>query len=149
MHHYCVHDRSCFSCSYDVNTAANTDLNGGASVTITNGFGYIDLTETFDADGFSYYYYQTDQVGSLSHIVGTEAAANVVEDLERWNINAQELYQLDYKVALEADDNVGEFDFTTVGPYRSSDHDPLLVSFEMAGIFGCAWFLRVFQFSIF
>lgn len=115
---------------------------------ITEGFGFVDLTETFDGDGFSYFFYEIDEVGSLSHIVGTRAAADAVVDLERWNINSQELYQLTYFQALDYYTSDDEIDFTGIGPYRSSDHDPLLLSMRMGGTLYFVYALRLFVFVL-
>lgn len=118
--------------TYTISTAVNTELDNGAAVEITTGLGYIDITETQDPDGFSYFY--NGELGALTHIVGTSEAAAVVEDLERWNINAQELADIEYDTALQYHNNNDDIVFIDVGPYRSSDHDPVLVSLDLAGM---------------
>ncbi|WP_317929445.1 ExeM/NucH family extracellular endonuclease [Halioxenophilus sp. WMMB6] len=118
---------------YTITTAHNTNLDGGLSVPVSKGFGYLPVKELFDADGFSYFFYGTDQVGSLDHILASPEAMASVVDLSHWNINSVELYQLEYHQALSYYNGAeGDLiDFTAVGPYRSSDHDPVVVTLEM------------------
>lgn len=118
---------------YAIKTALNTELNNGESVEVTEGLGYVSVKDTFDPTGYSYYYYGTDQVGSLDHILATKHAMRSIVGLSHWNINAAELYQVQYDQSLRfynggAGDQI---DFTGIGPYRSSDHDAVIVSMKM------------------
>jgi predicted extracellular nuclease len=118
---------------YTITTAVNTELDGGASVEVTETFGYVQVKDTFDPEGFSYYFFGDDQVGSLDHVLASPAAMDAVVDLAHWNINAQEIFSTQYDQALSFYNpaNGDLIDFTAVGPYRSSDHDPVVVTLTM------------------
>ena len=118
---------------YTIMTAVNTDLDDGESVPVTDTFGYVAVSEIFEPEGFSYFFFGNDQVGSLDHILASPEAADAMVDLTHWNINALELFQLQYNNALDFYNgaNGDLIDFNVVGPYRSSDHDPVIVSLEM------------------
>jgi len=118
---------------YTIQTAVNTELDGGASVPVTSSYGYQSVKETYDPGSFSYFFYGSDQVGSLDHILASPAAMSAVMGLTHWNINALELYQLEYDQALTFYNsaNGDQIDFIAVGPYRSSDHDPVIVTLDM------------------
>lgn len=118
---------------YTIVSAVNTEADDGLSVPVTETFGYVSVKDVYDADGFSYFYFGSDQVGSLDHILASPAAMDAVVGLTHWNINAQELFQLQYYNALDFYNgaNGDLIDFTAVGPYRSSDHDPIIVTLQM------------------
>lgn len=116
---------------YTIKTAINTDMDEGASVEVDTNYGYINLAETFDADGFSYWFYGTEQVGSLDHVLASEAFLGEAIDGTHWNINSPEAYQLQYDQALRYYPDEDGYAFTDVGPYRSSDHDPFIVTFDL------------------
>jgi predicted extracellular nuclease len=61
--------------------------------------------------------------GTLDHALATDSMADQVKDASIWHINADEPRFLDW------------FDPSRVapGPYRSSDHDPVLVGLELGG----------------
>ncbi|WP_133469906.1 ExeM/NucH family extracellular endonuclease [Paraglaciecola marina] len=117
---------------YTITTAARTELDEGASVDVTTTYGYENVAETFDADGFSYWYYDSMQVGSLDHILASSAFMDDIVDATHWNINSVEVYQLQYDQALSYYSVEDGYAFTDLGPYRSSDHDPFIVSVSFA-----------------
>lgn len=112
---------------YSIMTAVNTAANGGESVAAPI-FDYLNVAASYDPNGFSYWFYQTGEVGSLDHILVNEAFHNDIVDATHWHINAVEAYQLQYDQALTYYPDEDGYAFTDVGPYRSSDHDPFLVS---------------------
>ncbi|MEE2730768.1 MAG: ExeM/NucH family extracellular endonuclease [Pseudomonadota bacterium] len=112
---------------YTIMTAVNTAADNGASVAAPT-FDYRNVAASHDADGFSYWFYQTGEVGSLDHILVNEAFHGDIVDATHWHINAVEAYQLQYDQALTYYPDAQGYAFTDVGPYRSSDHDPFLVS---------------------
>jgi uncharacterized protein len=83
--------------------------------------GYVDLGERLDPGRYSYVF--DDQSGSLDHGLASARLARKVTDLTHWNINAVEsfAYQYDGDPALYAPN-----------PYRSSDHDPLVLGVDLA-----------------
>jgi predicted extracellular nuclease len=88
--------------------------------------GLINLMEA--ARGPEAYTFVFDgQSGALDHAVATqELAAQVAESVE-WHINADEAPLYDYN--LENGRDPGIFDGFT--PYRSSDHDPVIVGLDL------------------
>ncbi|SDD06115.1 hypothetical protein SAMN05660690_3266 [Geodermatophilus telluris] len=83
--------------------------------------GYGDLGEDLDPGRYSYVFDALS--GSLDHALATPAMAGKVTGLAHWNVNAVEsaAYQYDGDPALYAPD-----------PYRSSDHDPLVLGIDLA-----------------
>lgn len=116
---------------YTIKTAKNTSLNGGASVAIKHSYGYHNLAERFDPDGFSYWYYGSEKIGSLDHVLVSDAMLADAIDGTHWNINSPEVYQLQYNQALRNYSNRDTYSFTDVGPFRSSDHDPFIATFKL------------------
>jgi predicted extracellular nuclease len=76
------------------------------------------------------------QVGSLDHaVVSASLNANVVS-FAKWNINSPEPVYLDYNDAVkdagESDGQVNPWAAAyTVSPWRSSDHDPVLIGLQL------------------
>ena len=83
--------------------------------------GYVDLGEELDEGRYSYVF--DDQSGSLDHALTRGAMVDKITDLTHWNINAVEsfAYQYDGDPALYAPN-----------PYRSSDHDPLILGIDLS-----------------
>ncbi|MGY1593895.1 ExeM/NucH family extracellular endonuclease [Geodermatophilus sp. SYSU D00708] len=88
--------------------------------------GLTELGERFDPDRYSYVF--DGRSGSLDHALATPSLAARVTGLAHWPVNAVEssAYQYDGDPALYAPD-----------PYRSSDHDPLVLGVD-AGAAGLA-----------
>ncbi|PWW24524.1 5'-nucleotidase/hypothetical protein [Geodermatophilus normandii] len=84
------------------------------------GAGYTDLGEEFDEGRYSYVF--DNLSGSLDHALATAELTAKVTDVAHWNINSVESFAYQYTgdPALYAPD-----------PYRSSDHDPLLVGIDL------------------
>jgi uncharacterized protein len=82
--------------------------------------GYTDLGSEFDADRYSYVF--DGLSGSLDHAFATAELTEKVTGLAHWNINAVEsvAYQYTGDPALYAPD-----------PFRSSDHDPLVLGIDL------------------
>mgnify|MGYP001422552031 FL=1 len=116
---------------YTITTAVNTGMDEGSSVDVESSFGYHNLAEEFDAEGFSYWFYGTEQVGSLDHVLASEAMLADAIDGAHWNINSVEAYQLQYDQALRYYPDEDGYAFTDVGPFRSSDHDPFIATFDL------------------
>ncbi|WP_454041653.1 ExeM/NucH family extracellular endonuclease [Cellulosimicrobium sp. Marseille-Q8652] len=86
--------------------------------------GYVDLGETTGEQSYLFDGY----VGSLDHVFASPAAADVVTGTDIWNINsvepiANEYSRYNYNASILYD--------TT--PFRSSDHDPVLVGMDLGG----------------
>ncbi|MGY1787372.1 ExeM/NucH family extracellular endonuclease [Geodermatophilus sp. SYSU D00698] len=82
--------------------------------------GLTDLGSRFDADRYSYVF--DDLSGSLDHALATASLTAKVRGAVHWNTNSVEssAYQYTGDEALYAAD-----------PFRSSDHDPLLVGIDL------------------
>ena len=82
--------------------------------------GYTDLGETLDPGRYSYVFQAAS--GSLDHALASRALARKVTELTHWNINSVEssAYQYTGDPALYAAD-----------PYRSSDHDPVVLGIDL------------------
>ncbi|OZG74467.1 hypothetical protein BTA51_05530 [Hahella sp. CCB-MM4] len=116
---------------YTIKTAVNTAANEGNSVEVTDTFGYVNVAEEFDPEGFSYWFYGSGQIGSLDHILVNPALLEDVVDATHWNINSPEAYQLQYNQALTHYRDEDGYAFTDIGPFRSSDHDPFILSLDL------------------
>ncbi len=86
--------------------------------------GYTDIGSAKSPEEFTYLF--GGAVGSLDHVLGNEAAMRTVTGAHVWNINAVEPVALEY-----SRHNYNATDFYAPGPYRSSDHDPLLVGLAL------------------
>ncbi|MEM6472864.1 MAG: ExeM/NucH family extracellular endonuclease [Planctomycetota bacterium] len=91
--------------------------------------GMIDLHEKFQsADGgtampeYSFVYY--GQCGSLDHAFATPALAADVTTVATWHINSDEPRFVDYN------EEYNPASLFKPNPYRSSDHDPVLISIK-------------------
>lgn len=85
--------------------------------------GYTDLGPTTGEYTYSY----GGQVGSLDHVLASSTALDAVTGTDIWNINAyepvaNEYSRYNYNATLLYDES----------PFRSSDHDPLLVGLDLA-----------------
>lgn len=89
--------------------------------------GYVDLGREFDPGRYSYVF--DDHSGSLDHGLASESLAAKVTDAVHWNINAVESFAYQY---------TGDPELYAADPYRSSDHDPLIVGIDLVEL--CAGF---------
>ncbi|SDJ49854.1 hypothetical protein SAMN04488540_1093 [Ferrimonas sediminum] len=102
----------------------------GAPVTITKTYGYVDIVGKFFEEkgktpwSFSY----NDEVGSLDHILISPSLEDRVVDATDWHINAAEASLYDYKNEYKGTITGGEHKFYNADIYRSSDHDPALIT---------------------
>ena len=84
------------------------------------GAGYTDLGSEFDADRYSYVFDELS--GSLDHALATDALAEKITGFAHWNINSVESFAYQY---------VGDPALYAPNPYRSSDHDPLVLGIDL------------------
>ncbi|MFP7366163.1 ExeM/NucH family extracellular endonuclease [Corynebacterium callunae] len=105
----------------DTNSYARED-----SMTTLYDAGYSNIAEEFDA-GYSYQF--DGRIGSLDHALGNAAAMDNVVDAEVWDINADESIAFEYSRRLN---NIT--DVYTADPFRSSDHDPIKVGFNLKSV---------------
>lgn len=104
------------------------DLNAYAQeqpVTTLTGAGFTNLTAgavySYVFDGFN---------GVLDHGLVNAALFPQVAGYTEWHINADEPTALDYNLEFKSPDQ--QTSLYSPGPYRSSDHDPLLIGLDLS-----------------
>ncbi len=87
--------------------------------------GYIELSNAIHgAEQYSYVF--NGESGSLDHALANAALRDVVTDITEWHINADEPTILDYNEEFKSETARANYYAPTA--YRSSDHDPVLIS---------------------
>lgn len=86
--------------------------------------GYINL---FDEKSYSYQF--DSQWGSLDHALASRSLERQVVGGTKWHINADEPTVLDYNLEFKTPAQVESF--YAADPFRSSDHDPVLVGLNL------------------
>lgn len=74
-----------------------------------------------------YSYSYDGQSGSLDHVLASPSARELVTGTDIWNINAVEALALEYSRF-----NYNALNFYDSSPYRSSDHDPVIVGLDLS-----------------
>ena len=107
------------------------DLNAYARetpITTVERAGYTNLKDRFmGAETYSYVFF--GQSGYLSHALASSSLTAQVTDLVVWHINADEPRVLDYNEEDKSPEQL--VDLYHADPYRSSDHDPVLIGLEL------------------
>jgi predicted extracellular nuclease len=85
-----------------------------------------NLVSKWDSNPYSYNYFNYNDEpwigrGLLDHALGTDSMADQVEEVMVWHINADEPRFLDWWDEW----------FLAPGPYRSSDHDPVIIGLDL------------------
>ena len=94
---------------------------------ITNA-GYTNLLEALvGAGAYSFVFF--GQAGSLDHALSSPTLTSQVTGVTVWHINADEPRILDYNEAFKSPGQITSL--YTPDPYRSSDHDPVIVGLEL------------------
>ena len=94
--------------------------------------GYVDQVPTTGKQTYAF----GGMVGSLDHVFVSTAANRSVSGADVWNINSVESVSLEYSRF-----NANVTNLYEVSPYRSSDHDPVIVGLNLptkGGDHGCA-----------
>ncbi|MCL1039724.1 ExeM/NucH family extracellular endonuclease [Shewanella submarina] len=107
------------------------DLNAYAMedpVTELESAGYENLFTLLEKpDEYSYVF--SGETGSLDHALLNAALAEKLVDGAHWNINADEPRALDYNTEFKSSSQ--QIDWYAADAYRSSDHDPVILSLDM------------------
>lgn len=114
--------------SDDVDVMILGDLNAYVQedpISFLTGMGFQNLTD--DPAGYSFVF--DGQAGTLDHALVSPDLASQVTGVAQWHINADEARGLDYN--LDFGRNPAIFDGSI--PFRSSDHDPVIVGLNLAG----------------
>jgi len=107
------------------------DLNSYAMedpVTAIQSAGYVDLIDSFVGSGAYSFVFQ-GQSGYLDHALASPSLAAQATGATEWHVNADEPIVLDYNVEFKSPNHVNTLYHP--GPYRSSDHDPLVVGLNL------------------
>ncbi|WP_353674753.1 ExeM/NucH family extracellular endonuclease [Synechocystis sp. LKSZ1] len=84
-------------------------------------------TSLFDSASYSYQF--DGQWGSLDHALASNSLNSQVTGAAKWHINADEPIVLDYNTEFKT---AGQIDsFYNVDPFRTSDHDPVIIGLDL------------------
>ena len=72
---------------------------------------------------------QVQSFGTLDYAIATQSLAAQSTDARTWHINADETTLIDYNLEFKPNNP----DLYDPGPFRSSDHDPVLVGLDLGG----------------
>ncbi|NRA60607.1 MAG: ExeM/NucH family extracellular endonuclease [Psychrobium sp.] len=95
-------------------------LHGNEGAKITTSFGYVNAVALKHPKAYGYSF--KDVVGTLDYILASPSLLPHIVDATEWNINASESTLLEYGVKYTGD--MAKYG----NMYRSSDHDPVLIS---------------------
>ena len=90
--------------------------------------GFNDLVAQFQGEN-AYSYVFDGQLGYLDYALAGTRLDEDVTGAEHWQINADEPNALDYNTEFKSADQVSEL--FAPDPYRSSDHDPVVVGLDL------------------
>ena len=105
-----------------------------------NSYTFEDPITSFTSDGFTnlarqfggldaYSYVFDGESGYLDHALASASLAAQATGATHWHINADEPIALDYNVEFKTANQVNTF--YDPGPYRSSDHDPVVIGLTL------------------
>ncbi|MBC8032046.1 MAG: ExeM/NucH family extracellular endonuclease [Pyrinomonadaceae bacterium] len=101
------------------------ELEDDTSDTLADGpGGLIDLAQRFVPMANRYSYQFDEQSGYLDHAMATKELNTYITGTTIWHINADEPTVLDYNTEFKS---VAQQGINVGTPYRSSDHDPIVV----------------------
>ena len=92
------------------------------------GAGYTDLIAQFEGE-YAYSYVFDGELGYLDYAMSSDSMTSQVTGATVWNINSDEPDVFDYDTSFKSPYQDALFDPTT--PYRSSDHDPVIVGLSL------------------
>jgi hypothetical protein len=104
-----------------------------------NSYTFEDPIARFESGGFTnlvrhfhgltpYSYVFNGESGYLDHALATASLADQVTDVTDWHINPDEPTVLDYNTEFKSANQINTF--YDPGPYRSSDHDPVVIGIQ-------------------
>ena len=108
------------------------DLNSYAKedpIQVFTDAGYTNEIARFLGDDAYSFVFQ-GQSGYLDHALSSPTLTSQVTGVTEWHINADEPVALDYNIEFKSAGQV--ISFFDPGPYRSSDHDPVLIGIDVA-----------------
>lgn len=126
--------------------------NGDSDVVVIgdlNAYGQEDPMDILRAGGLSdltnetYSYMFDGQSGSLDHALATSSFLKAKVGAEKWHINCDEPMVIDYTTSFKTQD------LYQSNAYRSSDHDPVILVFNLIKKSNSIHSANVFQYQIF
>jgi len=109
------------------------DLNAYAledPITALKSAGYTNLVSPLSGKN-AYSYVYGGESGSLDHALASKTLSAQVSGISEWHINADEAIILDYNEEYKSADLQAKY--YSAGPYRASDHDPLILELALTG----------------
>lgn len=103
------------------------DLNAYAKedpITTLESNGFIKSTNLLGLED-QYTYVFDGEAGLLDHILSTPNLNSQIQDISIWHINTDEATLYDY------DEDYNPDGFYSIDPFRSSDHDPIIISLNL------------------
>ena len=94
---------------------------------VTNA-GYTNLVRALVGPN-AYSYVFEGQSGYLDHALASPALSSRITGISEWHINADEPVGLDYNIEFKTPNQVNTF--YAADPFRSSDHDPVVVGINL------------------
>jgi len=94
-----------------------------------NDSGYVQVSQQLHSNKVSSYLFNGES-GTLDHVFAAGDIKNRVAEVTEWAINADEPVILDYNEEFKS--QVAKANFYAPGPFRSSDHDPMVMSVHFA-----------------
>jgi predicted extracellular nuclease len=105
--------------------------------------GYVNLHNVFESP-VPYSYAFDGQWGTLDHILASASLMRQITRAATWHINSDEPIVLDYNMEYKSPDQLS--DLYGAEPFRSSDHDPIIVGLfasadfsDLPASYGSAW----------
>ncbi|HOU40255.1 MAG TPA: ExeM/NucH family extracellular endonuclease, partial [Promineifilum sp.] len=89
--------------------------------------GYVDLADEYNTDPYSYSF--DGEWGYLDYALANPSLATQVTDAKEWHVNADEPPILDYNTEFKSPGQISSF--YSPDPFRWSDHDPIIVGFDL------------------
>jgi Ca2+-binding RTX toxin-like protein len=93
--------------------------------------GYVDTIDQY-LEGAGYSFVFQGQSGYLDHALASPSLAAQISGVTEWHVNADEPIVLDYNTEFKTANQINTF--YADDAYRSSDHDPVLVGIDLAGV---------------
>ncbi|MEE2951533.1 MAG: choice-of-anchor I family protein [Pseudomonadota bacterium] len=94
---------------------------------LTETAGFVDVAAALLETAYSFVF--DGLIGTLDYAFASMDLFNQIVEAIEWHINADEADALDYNLEFGRDPEI----FDGTNPYRSSDHDPIVVGFDLSG----------------
>lgn len=85
------------------------------------------LTSLLESNANPYSYVFDAQAGALDHALASPSLVGQINETIEWHINSDEPSLLDYNLENGRDASL----FDPESPYRSSDHDPVIIGLDL------------------